>query len=453
MRRFKVPGLAISILQDGQVIYEKGFGARNLEENLPMTQNTLIGIGSISKSFTAMLILQFQEEGLLNIEDPVQKYLDMEPFISHPDIQIKHLLSHSSGIPSVDAQWLPIAITYGDYKRIYPVSSRGDYLHHISETKDEIFFKPGEKFFYNNDMYTLLGIIIEKITGKSFETVLTERVFDPLKMTRSTVNRENLEKDPMQDYIRGYLHKGDGDHKEGEIELAYPKLPFSEELQAPGGIYTSMHELANYGNCLLHKGNYNSGRLMTSDSIEILWAPRVESPYGYGKDPYYCFGWVREEDVFDHTLIHHGGGLGVSTSFTGLIPDVNLAVNVAENDDAGIAGVIGMCALSLMLGKEPQQFIEKYRILEIFEEIKGTYKSSLGLYELNIYMENQIIYIKVESDDGTFTFPLVAENFDTLSFRIALTVLNPIKRVKFHKDPETGKINFVTYDRYLYHKL
>jgi len=455
MRRFKVPGLAISILQDGQIIYEKGFGARNLEENLPMTQNTLIGIGSITKSFTAMLILQLQEEGLLNIEDPVQKYLDMEPFVSHSDIQIEHLLSHSSGIPSVDAQWLPIAITYGDYNRIYPVSSQEDYLHHISETKDEIFFQPGEKFFYNNDMYTLLGMIIEMNAGKPFEAVLNEKILDPLDMTRTTLNREKLEKDPMQDYIRGYLHKDGNDQKDDEVKLEHPKLPFSKHLQAPGGVYTSMHELTNYGNCLLNKGTYNSTQLIQSDSITLQWTPRIKCPYGYGKDPYYCFGWVREENVFNQgrTLIHHGGGIGVSTSFIGLISEVNLAVHVAENDDAGIAGIIGMSALALMVGEEPSKVIKKYRVLEVYEQIKGKYKSSLGLYELEVFLKNQSIYIKVETDDGIFTFPLIVEDLEKLEFQLFATVPYPIKSLKFHKDPDTGKVMFVTYDRYLYHKL
>ena len=110
--------------------------------------------------------------GLLNLSDPVSKYMQIEPFLSHLDITIAHLLSHCSGIPSVDAQWLPIAITYGDYQRIYPIGSIDDYLFHLSETKDEIFSKPGEKFFYNNDMFTILGMIIEKLTRHTFEEVL-----------------------------------------------------------------------------------------------------------------------------------------------------------------------------------------------------------------------------------------------------------------------------------------
>jgi CubicO group peptidase (beta-lactamase class C family) len=448
MRRFKVPGLAINIFHKGNIVYERGFGARNLEENLPMTPDTLIGIGSISKSFTVLLILQLQEEGLLNVEDSVSNYLSMEPFLSHQNINIAHLLSHSSGIPSVDGQWLPIAISYGDYKRIYPVSSREDYLNHLSDTENEIFFQPGEKFFYNNDMFSLLGLIIENLTGKSFSTVLQEKILQPLEMNRSTVKREVLEKDPSENYITGYLHKEEGD----DVKLVHKKLPFSRELQAPGGIYTSMHELANYAECLLQKGKFNNQEIIKPESLKSLWTPRIECPYGYGKQPKYCFGWVKEEDVFDLSIYHHGGGLGVSTSFFGVIPQENLAVAVAENDDMGIAGIVGICAFTLMLERDPNQAIEKYRVLNIFSQIEGKYESSLGLYELKVYMKNQSIYIEVESDDGTFIFPLIAEDLDNLIFRLSLTVPYPLKRVRFYKDKNTNRIKFVTYDRYLYHK-
>lgn len=449
MRKFKVPGLAISILHNGKIVYEKGFGARNLEKNLPMTPNSLIGIGSISKSFTSLLILKFQEKGLLDVDDPVNKYLEMEPFISHPDIHIAHLLSHSSGIPSVDAQWLPIAITYGDYQRIYPISSLDDYLFHISETKNEIFFKPGEKFFYNNDMFTLLGMIIEKITGKTFEEVLNEEILKPLEMTRATLNREHLEKDSLKDYITGYIHKG----SEEKLEFDTPKLPFSKFLQAPGGIYTSMHEMLNYATCLLQKGNFNDKQIIKSESVELLWTSQIQSPYGYGKDPKYCFGWVREEDFLNHTLIHHGGGLGVSTSFFGLIPEVNIAVSVAENDDSGICGIIGTCALAILVGENPEKIIDRIKLLDAYEKIAGKYKSSLGLYELEVTFKSFSIHIKVETDDGVFNFPLIIEDFDELTFRLFSTIPSSLQKVKFYRDSKIGKVEYVTYDRYLYHKI
>ena len=449
MRKFKVPGLAISILENYKIIYEKGFGARNLEENKPMTPNSLIGIGSISKSFTALLILQLRESGLLKLEDPVKKYLEIEPFLSHPNITISHLLSHSSGIPSVDAQWLPIAITYGDYQRIYPMGSVDDYLFHLSETKDEIFFKPGEKFFYNNDMFTILGMIIEKITGKTFKDVLKEKILDPLEMTRATVNREELEKDPMKDYITGYIHKATKE----KLQFDKPELPFSKYLQAPGGLYTSMHEMLNYATCLLNKGIYKDKQIIKSESLEILWSPRIKSPYGYGKDPKYCLGWVREEDFLDHTLIHHSGGLGVSTSFLGLIPELNVAVSVAENDDSGICGIVGTCALTLIVGEDPEKINEKLRLIDIYNKIAGTYKSSLGLYKLEVNFKAMSIHIKVESDDGVFNFPLIIDDFDDLTFKLFSTIPSDLQKVKFYQDSNTGKVIYATYDRYLYHKV
>ncbi len=449
MRKFKVPGLAISILDNDKSVFEKGFGARNLEENLPMTPNSLIGIGSISKSFTALLILKLREKGLLKLDDSVSQFLEIEPFLSHPDITIAHLLSHSSGIPSVDAQWLPIAITYGDFQRIYPIGSLDDYLYHLSETRDEIYFKPGEKFFYNNDMFTLLGMIVEKITGKPFEEVLSEKLLKPLEMSRATVSREQLEKDPLQDYITGYIHKG----SEEKLQFDKPKLPFSKFLQAPGGLYTSMHEMVNYADCLLQKGIFKNKRVIESESIELLWSPRIKSPYGYGKDPKYCLGWVREEDFLNNTLIHHGGGLGVSTSFFGLIPELNIAVSVAENDDSGICGIVGICALTMMVGKNPEQTNEKLKIIEIYDKIAGNYKSSLGLYKLEVSFKAMSIHIKVESDDGVFNFPLIIENFDDLTFRLFSTIPSNLQKVKFYQDSKTGRVEYVTYDRYLYHKV
>ncbi|UCC19756.1 MAG: serine hydrolase [Promethearchaeota archaeon] len=448
MRKFKVPGLAIDILHNDEIVYEKGFGARNLEENKPMTSDTLIGIGSISKSFTALLILKLREKGLLELEDSVSKHLEIEPFLSNPDITLAHLLSHSSGIPSVDAQWLPIAITYGDYQRIYPMSSEDDYLYHISETKNEIFFKPGEKFFYNNDMFSLLGMIVEKLTRKSFSEVLSEDILTPLEMSRATVKREDLEKDPEKNYITGYIHKG----TEEKLQFEKPKLPFSKYLQAPGGIYTSMHEMLNYARCLLHKGVFKDKQIIKSESLDLLWTPQIKSPYGYGKDPKYCLGWVQEKDFLGHTIYHHGGGLGVSTSFFGLIPEKNIAVSVAENDDSGISGLIGTCALMLMLGEDPEKISERLKILDIYEKIAGKYKSSLGLYNLEVTFKAFSIHIKVESDDGVFNFPLIIKDFDNLTFSLFSTVPSSLQEVKFYQNSTTGKVEYVTYDRYLYHK-
>jgi len=98
MRRNKIPGLSISIFQEDKIIYSKGFGARDLERFLPMTPQTLIGIGSITKSITAFGIMKLIERGKLNLEDSASKYLDFAPFKTHPDMTIKNMLSHTTGV-------------------------------------------------------------------------------------------------------------------------------------------------------------------------------------------------------------------------------------------------------------------------------------------------------------------------------------------------------------------
>ena len=146
MQESKTPGLAIGIFQDGEEIYSEGFGARNLEENLPMTTDTLFGIGSISKSFTALAIMQLVEQGKIDLNAPVSNYVHFDLGFEDSPITIHNIISHSSGIPELDGSIHPIIIKMGDFKNVYPLSSENDFLRHVNDAKDEILYKPGEKF-------------------------------------------------------------------------------------------------------------------------------------------------------------------------------------------------------------------------------------------------------------------------------------------------------------------
>ena len=147
MRKRNTPGMAMGIIKDGETLYSKSFGCRNLKQQLPMTSDTLIGIGSITKSITAFAIIKLQEMGKLSIDDSVCNYLDFEPFVSRPTIKVRHLLSHSSGIPSLDAGMLAFTYTFDDYSRVYPASSMEDFKAHLADAEDFIRFEPGETFF------------------------------------------------------------------------------------------------------------------------------------------------------------------------------------------------------------------------------------------------------------------------------------------------------------------
>ena len=155
-----------------ETLFAKGYGFANAEHEVPNTTQTKFRLGSITKQFTAMAILILQEQGKLKIEDPIGKYIDDSPK-AWEDVTIHHLLTHTGGVPSYTDD--PAYVK----KMMMPETVKSM----IARFRDKpLDFKPGEKFHYSNSGYFLLGAIIEKVSGKSYEAFLKEAIFDPLGM-------------------------------------------------------------------------------------------------------------------------------------------------------------------------------------------------------------------------------------------------------------------------------
>jgi CubicO group peptidase (beta-lactamase class C family) len=447
MRKYKIPGLAISIFQENKTVFSKGFGARDLEEFAPMTPETLIGIGSITKSITAFGIMKLVERGKLSLKDSVSKYLDFAPFTTHPDILIEHILSHSSGVPAADGGLASLFYTFGDYKKVYPATTKEDFIAHLGDPEDFLIFKPGEKFFYNNDMFTCLGFIIQDLSGMSYPEFIQSEILVPLEINRAVFSKEEFDKD--SDKISGYLPE----MKDNVMEPKKHSVPLYDYLNAPGGLYISMEEMMHYVQCLIQKGRYKETQLLSTESIDELWTPRITSPYGYGKNPKYCLGWVLDDNYFSYPCIHHGGGLGISCSNLSLIPELKLGVSVGQNICTGIVSTISRAALSILLGLDPIRKVEELKMQKVIEEISGEYKSSLDLYKLKIYLKGTVLFADIEIDDGSMTLPLIPKELDSLTFTICSSLPIPKQFIRFIRDDSTKKVKFVTYDRYLYRKI
>lgn len=448
MRKYNTPGLAISILKDDKVIYAKGFGSRDLKEFKPMDQHTLIGIGSITKSFTAFSILKLHEQGKLHIEDSVSKYLNVKPFSDHPDIKIFHLLSHSSGIPAADAGMTSFFYTWGDYSKVFPATSKEDFLAHVGEPEEYIIFKPGEKFFYNNDMFTCLSFIIEQLSGLSYAEFVQQEIFQPLEMTRAVYTREALLKDA--NHMIGYQPAKEGD----KTVMKIYDVPIGGFVEAAGGIYVSMDEMMHYASCLLHKGSYKGKQVLKQDLIEQMWNPRIKAPYGYGPEAYYCLGLVKDQGYFENqTLIHHGGGMGTSCAFFGFIPESNIAVSVAQNSCTGPVSIYGRAAMALLLHEVVESKIKFITNSNLVEEVSGTYKSPINLYTFSVSLKGGAIYAEYEIDDGKFNVPIVITNVEELTFETCNGLAEKQQIINFYRNETTKKIEFVNLDRYLYKKV
>jgi len=448
MRRHRIPGLSISIIQEDKIMYSKGFGARDLEEFLPMTPQTLIGIGSITKSITAFGIMKLAERGKLDIEDSASKYLDFAPFKSHRDMTIKHMLSHTTGVPAADAGLSSLFYLFDDYSRVFPATNYEDFVAHIGDPEDYIIFDPGKKFFYNNDMYTCLGFIISQVSGQEYVDFIRKEILEPLEMNRAFFSKDDFINDPLNNKITGYLTEKKGD-------ILVPKknpVPLYEYLNAPGGLYVSTEEMINYILCLLQTGVYHGKELLTKKSIKELWTPIIACPYGFGENPQYCLGWVESNNYLSTKIMHHGGGLGTSCAHIALDLDHKIGIMAGQNSCNANINIIIKAALSILLGFDPIKEVEELNLETIIDDIKGNYKSPHDLYDLKISLNKGILTADIEIDDGPMGYPIIVENLDTLDFKICGT-LPPIKQnIRFIKNPKSNKVEFAIFDRYLYRK-
>ena len=189
------PGAAVLIAKDGQVLLRKGYGMANLELGVPIRPEMVFELGSITKQFTATAILLLQERGQLSVEDDVTKYLPDYPTHGQK-ITIDHLLTHVSGIPSYTGlpEWLPRVREDMTVQQV------------IDLFKDKpLEFNPGEQWSYNNSAYILLGAVIEKVSGKSYEDFIEQEIFAPLGMKSSRYGHQD---EVVSGRVTGY-EKGD----------------------------------------------------------------------------------------------------------------------------------------------------------------------------------------------------------------------------------------------------
>lgn len=163
---------SVLVARDGKPVLSKGYGMANLEWNVPNTPQTKFRLGSISKQFTAMLVLQLEQQGKLKVHDPIAKYMPDAP-PAWQKITFHHLLTHSAGLPSFTS--------FPDYLRtMNQPSPPAETLERFRNK--ELEFEPGAKFKYSNSGYVLLGYLLEKISGKSYEQLLREQILTPLGM-------------------------------------------------------------------------------------------------------------------------------------------------------------------------------------------------------------------------------------------------------------------------------
>ena len=399
-RAFKtgLPSIAISLIVDGKVVYEKGFGYRDLGNGLPATPQTIYGIGSVTKSFTALAIMQLYEKGLLSPDDPAEKYLPFELKVKGEPVKIHHLLTHSSGIPALAYAEALIRGYIGETDYWLPIVSYEELFAFLRKAPEWATAKPGEKFFYLNEGYVLLGYIIEKLSGVKYEEYLKKNIFKPLEMENTLFIGECPKgKEIAVPYI---IHKGE------KIKKSYP-----QGITADGGILSCVRDLSNYLLMYMNEGVFKGNEIVSAKTIEEMTKPHVPIPYSIFEKDGYGYGW-RITDFFGHKLVRHSGSILVSTAFAGFIPEKKTGVVVLANASGYPLSYIGMYALALIIGKDPEEELYFIKADKILDTIQGVYETYKGTMKINVVRKGDVIYLERKGKYTSLNVPLILDRIE-----------------------------------------
>jgi CubicO group peptidase (beta-lactamase class C family) len=397
-----VPGASVAIVDRDDLVYAEGFGSRDLESNAPATADTLYGIGSCTKSFTALAIAQLHEAGRLDLADPVASYVPHLADVDGEPIMVRELLTHTSGMPSDGSAVALIDRLVGPEPMTVPLGSEADFQRYVEGSAGERA-TDREDFFYYNSGYTLLGRIVEAVDGRSFATYVDEEILTPLGMERATFDPEAFEAD--EDAMTPYLQEDDG-----PSPASFPADPIKYPA---GGLVASVTELANYLLMNTSGGRLGGRELLDADLLSEMHgrhATRQVSLDGTSRD--YGYGWMVSEFLGD-TLVGHGGSIGIGTAYVGFLEGAGLGVAVACNTAPATHPMFVGPALLAMLQGEESNAVNHFALREKLDAVEGTYES---------YRE--IMTAEVEHDDGVLAVT-IGSNLETREFTAVPETLDP----------------------------
>ncbi|MGQ9506703.1 MAG: serine hydrolase [Candidatus Bathycorpusculaceae bacterium] len=400
MSKTHLPGLSIAIVKNREVIYSRGFCFRDIEYGLRATPKTLYGIGSITKSFTALSIMQLVEKGKLNLEDAVSKYVPLELKSMEEPIKIWHLLCHSSGIPALAYAEALIRYLTDAGENWVPIASCEDILTFMREADHWALAKPGERWFYLNEGYVILGYIIEKIFNMSYEEYVKKKILEPLQMNRSFFKKEDVEAD--LDVATPYIITRDGECK---------KSVYPYGISADGGLISNMLDLARYITMFLNRGTYNGNTLVHPNFIEEMEKPRIKLPLQIFGGESYGYGLSITPNFLGSKLVSHGGSVLVYTAYMGYMPEKKMGIALMANGSGYPLSQIGLYGLALMLNENPEN-LPFIKMEGVYDALTGLYETYKGTMKAQVVSKGGILQLEIKDKYTDMIIPLIPENIE-----------------------------------------
>ncbi len=389
LKAFDVPGISVGVIKDGKLVHAKGYGVRSMNSQLPMDENTLFGIASNSKAFTAASLGLLVDEGKIRWDDKVRDYIPefklYNPYVTE-EFTIRDLLTHRSGL----------GLGAGDLM-FFPDSSDftlKDVIYNLRFLKQVSGFRT--KYDYDNNLYIIAGEVVARVTRKSWDDFVTERILQPLGMNKTATSFDRLK--DKSDVIDGHAPVN------GKVQvIARSTIAVGHSA---GGLNSNITDLSKWVMLLLNGGMLTDGsgkRLFSERVARELWTPQTIIPVG-SPGPYnthfsaYGLGFFLS-DVMGYKQATHTGGLeGMVTQIT-MIPEINLGIIVLTNQQEGGAfsaitnqikdgylGKKGMDWLTLFSNNRKQSLSAATKLTDsIWHEIDVVQKSGKALADINLF--------------------------------------------------------------------
>lgn len=394
----------ILVARKGEILLHKAYGQKNAEAGQSNTVNSIYQIASLAKQFTAAVILKLQEQGKLSVKDKVSKYYPGYP--NGDKITIHHLLSHTSAIYNYTDNKVFMA---GDQSKPVALDSM------IRLFKDQpLAFEPGSRFSYSNSGYTLLGYIIEKVTGKSYQFVLNKLILKPLGLRYSGYDYMALSD---SNKTNGYLQYGSGGFK-----IANPVHP--SILYTTGALYSTTGDLYKWHRALM------GTRFLSGASLQMLYTPNA-GRYGYG--------W-QIDSLYNKKRVSHSGNVAGFKSHINRIPEDDICVIILSNSMNSQPGPLSMICLAILYQQPYQLPIEK-KYIKLTDDILRQYT---GLYQFN----PQLSMTFTLGNNQLFVQPTNQPRFEVFAETETLFFIKDFDmQFEFRKNSVTGEFDEIIFIR------
>lgn len=344
----EIPGIAVGVIQDNALVYENGFGVRNLDTGDPMTSRSVMSMASVSKAFTAAAIMQLIETGKMRVEDSFVThvpYFEMED-PRYKDITVRHLLAHNSGMPELTPDMF-----FSEWDD--PWTDEGAAERYVRSFKTGVMLNQepgGDQFRYSDFGYDILADLIHKVSGELFEDYCHGHFFEPLQMNDSTFLFSEIAPEAL---VAAHIRDEDG------TPVVWDNFPYDRKHAPSSCLHSNVVDMSNWALAHMNHGELNGNRILQPKNQAQLW--EVLFPWG-GEDALKAYGWGWElGDIEGEPLVTSFGGQPGVQTVVALLPEKGLGVIVLGNilgtlqpdgNDPYVVGDLAFWALDKLLKGE-----------------------------------------------------------------------------------------------------